>query len=76
MKKIKNTFLILAASVMTISLAACGSSSSEKQQTPAADSVPLTGLTLQVMISEEPGEGDALGNALEKWSAATGGIVK
>ena len=76
MKKIKNTFLILAASVMTISLAACGSSSSEKQQTPAADSVPLTGLTLQVMISEEPGEGDALGNALEKWSAATGNEVK
>lgn len=76
MKNIKRTLSVLAASVMTVSLAACGSSSSENQQTPAADAGPLTGQTLQVMISEEPGEGDALGNALEKWSAATGNEVK
>lgn len=76
MNKIKKTLSGIGVLAMTVSLAACGNSATETQQTAAAASGPLTGQTLQVMISEEPGEGDALGNALEKWSAATGNEVK
>lgn len=70
------------AAAMAMSLAACGGSSSSGSGGAGAASGEtspdgkLTGQTLQVMISEEPGEGDALGNALKKWSEETGNEVK
>lgn len=76
MNKQKESLTVLAASAMALAMAACGGSSGTPQQTPSSDSQTMTGQTLEVMISEEPGEGDALGNALNKWSAATGNEVK
>lgn len=69
------------AVVMAMSLAACGGSSGKDggeaaQQGGASADGPITGQTLQVMISEEPGEGDALGNALKQWSQETGNEIK
>lgn len=76
------------AGVMMMSLAAAaltgcgGSSKSDSAATTAAaggsgeSAGPISGQTLQVMISEEPGEGDALGNALKKWSEESGNEIK
>lgn len=72
------------AGVMMMSLAAAaltgcgGSSKSDSAATTAAgeSAGPISGQILQVMISEEPGEGDALGNALKKWSEESGNEIK
>lgn len=83
-KMVKKTM----AGVMMMSLAAAaltgcgGSSKSNSAATTAAagqageSAGPISGQTLQVMISEEPGEGDALGNALKKWSEESGNEIK
>ncbi|MDO4330213.1 MAG: sugar ABC transporter substrate-binding protein [Lachnospiraceae bacterium] len=72
------------AGVMMMSLAAAaltgcgGSSKSDSAATTVAgeSAGPISGQILQVMISEEPGEGDALGNALKKWSEESGNEIK
>lgn len=57
------------AATMVMSLAACGGSGKDGGSAANGNGGeaegPITGQTLQVMISEEPGEGDALGNALK-----------
>ena len=64
--------MALAAMMMT----ACGNSSSSGQADSQASADGKGGQTLQVMLSEEPGEGDALGNALKEWAEETGNNVK
>lgn len=64
-------------SLAAVSLTACGGSSSANRTTTTAENAgPITGQTLQVMLSEEPGEQDALGNALDNWAAETGNEIK
>ena len=72
------------AGVLTLSMAAaltaCGGSDSAKKggETAAAaeSSGPITGQTLSVMLSEEPGEQDALGNVLNHWAEESGNTIK
>lgn len=62
-----------------ISLVACGSSSessSTATTTSSGETEAITGQTLKVMLSEEPGEGDALGTSLETWAAETGNTIE
>ena len=69
---------ILALS-MTAALTACGNSASDSGnnwQSAAESSGPITGQTLSVMLSEEPGEQDALGNALNHWAEESGNQIK
>ncbi len=85
-KMLKKTMAGVMLVSMAASLAACGGSSkSDSAATtaaagnaaaPAESAGPISGQTLQVMISEEPGEGDALGNALKKWSEESGNEIK
>ncbi len=42
----------------------------------AASEDKITGKTLKVMLSEEPGTEDALGNALKDWAAESGNEIK
>ena len=79
---------VMAAALAVGSLSACGGASKPGNGgAPAGgqdasgnagneNAGPITGQTLQVMISEEPGEGDALGSALKKWSEETGNEIK
>jgi len=77
---LKKTMAGVVLVSMAASLAACGGSSksdSAKDTAAAGEAAgPISGQTLQVMISEEPGEGDALGNALKKWSEESGNEIK
>ena len=59
---------------MGLSLTACGGSTDSSSGT--ADDGKTSGQTLKVMLSEEPGEGDALGTSLENWAAETGNTVE
>lgn len=63
---------------MAAALTACGGSDSAKkgEETAAESSGPITGQTLSVMLSEEPGEQDALGNALNHWAEESGNTIK
>lgn len=74
----KKAACVTLAAAMTASLAACGSSAKdEAAATTAADSSePITGQTLTVMLSEEPGAEDALGNSLDNWAKETGNEIK
>ncbi len=80
MKKrmVKTVAGILAASLAAAALTACsGSSSTAGSGSQSAESSgPITGQTLEVMLSEEPGEGDALGNALNHWAEESGNQIK
>jgi alpha-1,4-digalacturonate transport system substrate-binding protein len=69
---------MMMTSLAAITLTACGGSSQSAGTTAAAgeSSGPITGQTLSIMISEEPGDGDALGNALKKWSEESGNEIK
>lgn len=58
---------------MGLSLTACGGTNSSSN---ASDGGETSGQTLKVMLSEEPGEGDALGTSLENWAAETGNTVE
>lgn len=80
-KMLKKTMAgVMMMSLASAALAGCGGSSqSGSGATTAAaggSTGPISGQTLQVMISEEPGEGDALGNALKKWSEESGNEIK
>lgn len=84
-KLIKNTMAGVMAAAMLTSLAACGGSGSGSSTSTASTgtaetsteaSAPITGGTLKVTLSEEPGEGDALGNALDTWAEETGNTVE
>lgn len=63
---------VLAAAALT----ACGSSSSGDSGKASEASGPITGETLEVMLSEEPSAEDALGNALDNWAKETGNEIK
>ncbi|MGL5437105.1 MAG: ABC transporter substrate-binding protein [Lachnospiraceae bacterium] len=78
MKKrfVKSLTGVVAISMAAVSLAACGGTATNSGQSTAENSGPITGQTLQVMLSEEPGEQDALGNALNNWAAESGNEVK
>lgn len=69
---------IAAASLAAVALTACGGSNAPAgdSQAAAESSGPITGQTLQVMLSEEPGAQDALGNALNHWAEESGNQIK
>lgn len=78
MKKAISLALTVA---MAASLAACGgagasSSAAQSGATGEAASGELTGQTLKVMLSEEPTDGDAFSNTLNKWAEDTGNSVE
>lgn len=78
MKKAISLALTVA---MAASLAACGgagasSSAAQSGATGEAASGELTGQTLKVMLSEEPTDGDAFSNTLNKWAEETGNSVE
>ena len=81
-KTVKTVAGALTVSMMAGMLAACGGSTSSSAAASTGNagtpesSEPITGQTLQVMLSEEPGVGDALGNALDTWAAETGNTIK
>lgn len=81
MKKrvVKTLAGVFALSMAAVSLTACGGSSSASKAESGEQkesSGPITGQTLQVMLSEEPGAEDALGNALNSWAEETGNEIK
>ena len=70
------------AVLMAGSLAACGGSSAASTassaattDTAASGAASAGGQTLKVMLSEEPGEGDAFATTLNKWADETGNTV-
>ena len=69
-KKAARTMAGILTLSMAAALTACGGSGSEtaKKDGAAENSGPITGQTLSVMLSEEPGEQDPLGNALNHWA--------
>lgn len=67
----------LALSALLVNLAACGSSgSSQAGSTGSTGTATEGGQTLKVLLSEEPGEGDALKTALDAWAAETGNTIE
>lgn len=85
-KMLKKTMAgVMIAALAAGSLAGCGGSSKDSggaggqggSGSAGGESAgPISGQTLQVMISEEPGEGDALGSALNKWAEESGNEIK
>ncbi|WP_099469911.1 ABC transporter substrate-binding protein [Konateibacter massiliensis] len=81
-KRFNKALAATLSAVMVISLAACGSSNSTTSDTTKENTTEaatensgdteVRGKTMKVMISEEPGEGNALKNALDKWAAESG----
>ena len=76
---------VMIAALAAGSLAGCGGSSKDSGgaggqggsgNAGGESAGPISGQTLQVMISEEPGEGDALGSALNKWAEESGNEIK
>lgn len=80
MKKLISMALVAATAA---SLVACGSSTSTDStaanttaaETTAESTGEVTGKTLKVMLSEEPGDGDAFATTLNKWAEETGNTV-
>ena len=73
-----NKFVAAAlAGVMVLSMAACGNKSSNNTNASAGtnEAGTTTGGTLTVLLSEEPGEGDALNMMLNKWADETGNTL-
>lgn len=63
---------------MVVGLTACGSASTTETttaDTTTADASSTGGQTLEVLLSEEPGEEDAFGQALDEWASETGNTV-
>lgn len=77
-KKAARTMAGILTLSMAAALTACGGSGSEtaKKDGAAENSGPITGQTLSVMLSEEPGEQDPLGNALNHWAEESGNTIK
>ena len=84
-KMLKKTMAgVMIAALAAGSLAGCGGSSKDSGgaggqggsgNAGGESAGPISGQTLQVMISEEPGEGDALGSALNKWPEESGNLL-
>lgn len=53
-------------------MAAAGTTAAASGEAKAAEVAPAGGQTLTVLLSEEPGEGDALNMMFEKWAEETG----
>ena len=78
----KKALSLALAAAMAASLAACGGSSAASTassaattDTAASGAASAGGQTLKVMLSEEPGEGDAFATTLNKWADETGNTV-
>ena len=78
----KKALSLALAAAMAASLAACGGSSAASTassaattDTAASSAASAGGQTLKVMLSEEPGEGDAFATTLNKWADETGNTV-
>ncbi len=83
----KKAFSLALAAAMAASLAACGGSSAASSSassaattdtaasSTASDTASSGGQTLKVMLSEEPGDGDAFATTLNKWADETGNSV-
>lgn len=78
----KKALSLALAAAMAASLAACGGSPAASTASSAATTDTATsgaasagGQTLKVMLSEEPGEGDAFATTLNKWADETGNTV-
>lgn len=78
----KKALSLALAAAMAASLAACGgspaastASSAATTDTASSGAASSGGQTLKVMLSEEPGEGDAFATTLNKWADETGNTV-
>ena len=78
----KKALSLALAAAMAASLVACGGSSAASTassaattDTAASGAASAGGQTLKVMLSEEPGEGDAFATTLNKWADETGNTV-
>ena len=76
----KKAISMALAATMAVSLAACGGSSAASTSTAdstgaTGDTASAGGQTLKVMLSEEPGDGDAFATTLNKWADETGNTV-
>lgn len=89
MKKnlMKQAFSVVAVTAMVASMTACGGKQAAPSSTPtsAAETVAVgetsapkevSGQTLKVLISEEPGDEDALSIALNTWAEETGNKIE
>lgn len=76
----KKAISLALAAAMAASLAACGGAGASTAASSAATgdtaTGELTGQTLKVMLSEEPTDGDAFSNTLNKWAEDTGNSVE
>lgn len=72
MKRIVGTVL---AGTMMMSLAACGNTDTTTTTTQGAEAA-AGGQSLKVLLSEEPGAGDALGSALNAWAEESGNTIE
>lgn len=77
MKKWEKVIAMTLAGTMVLSMAACGGSKNDSSTSDSAKSdEPATGKTLTVLLSEEPGEGDALSMMLDKWAEESGNTIE
>lgn len=71
---------LIMTAMAAAALTGCGSSDSGKsagvETSSAGASGTASGQEMSVMLSEEPGQEDALGNALNDWAKETGNTVK
>lgn len=81
----KNNIFKITGIVLAITsvLAGCSSGTTQTSTADSSQSAgseggteKLTGQTLSVMLSEEPGAEDALGNALDSWASESGNTIK
>lgn len=82
MKKWEKVLAMTLAGTMALSMAACGGSSSggsssQESSSESSDSgESASGQTMTVLLSEEPGEEDALTMMLDLWAEETGNTVE
>ena len=75
MKKWNKATAAVLAGAMALSLAACGGGGTSETKAGGAagnSGASAGGQTLKILLSEEPGEGDALSMMFEKWAEETG----
>ncbi|XEC94116.1 ABC transporter substrate-binding protein [Paenibacillus tarimensis] len=75
----KKMFSLVFSLFLALSLAACGSGGNSGKdstgQTNNSSGGEITGQTIKVLVSEEPGNGNPFATALRDWEAATGNKV-
>lgn len=85
MKKSKRIFAVLLTIAMLFSLVACGQDEGNKDNTGTQETgdkgdgggeATKGGQTMTVLLSEEPGDEDALASTLKAWEEATGNKVE